>query len=117
MTILLITEIVNPRVSIRKASKTGRQESLTPQKRQPLASLRGAENRLSGIGGFGLDKITLRPARLKSGKGKRPVSVNDGMEEKVRSVKGSVLSGRTGSHKSGRAMSMSPMARGNECFL
>ena len=106
----------HPRVSIRKAS---REQPSTPQKRVPFSRVRGAENRLSGggAGGFGLDKITLRPARLKSSKGKRPVSVNDGLEEKIRSVKGSVVSGRTGSHKSGRAVSLSPMARGNECFL
>jgi hypothetical protein len=111
-----MTSIMNrphPRVSIRKASY---QKPESPPKRMPLGNARGAENRFSVGGGFGLEKITLRPARLKSSKGKRPVSVNDGLEGKIRSVKGSVISGRASSNKSGRPMSMSPM-RGNECFL
>lgn len=112
-----INSIMNrehPRATIRRAAS--REHSETPQKRTPLARLRGAENRLSGGGSFGLDKITLRPARLKSSKGRRPVSVNDGFEDKIRSVKGSVLTAKTGSSKS-RAMSMSPIGGGNECFL
>lgn len=111
-----MTSIMNrphPRVSIRKTSY---QKPESPPKRMPLGKARGAENRLSGGGSFGLDMITLRPARLKSSKEKRPVSVNDGLEGKIRSVKGSVMSGRAGSNKSARPMSMSPM-RGNECFL
>jgi axial budding pattern protein 2 len=109
----LIMNRPHPRVSIRKASL---QRQSPPQKRTPLGRVQGAENRLSG-GALGIDKITLRPAQLKSGKGKRPVSVNEGFEEKIRSVKGSVMSGRTESSKGTRATSLSPISRGNECFL